>query len=761
MPRVDSLADMSLGVITRFYDGGGEEFASFARERRVLLDEGGVPPLLQQAILAAEDANFFKHGGIDPQGVLRSALRNFFEGSRIGGSTLTMQLARKLYLTPEKTWRRKIEEALLTVEIEKSYSKQQIITLYSNLMYLGHGNYGMQAAALDFFGKPVDQLTVTEAATLAGILQRPSSYSPHNRPDLVLKRRDYVLRRMREEGYLTAAEYEVAIAEPLEVLPRQGVERLAPFFAEEIRRDLEGRYGSDLLLQRGLQVMTTLEPRIQRAAERALRTHLVHLDQRLRGWKGAPETLSEEEIDTWEDPAWQTLVLEPEQWVRGVVLSADGRSAEVRIAGSVYSLEPKGMAWTRRQQPASVLSRGDVGWFRFAAGEDGGLGPLHLEQAPALEGAVVVLESSTGAIRAMVGGWDFGRTQFNRASQAKRQTGSAFKTLVYGAALEMGYTPADTLFDAPVVFPGARATLTYSPRNFYRGYHGISTLRRALEQSYNVTAVKLQDLVTAERVIDFARRCGIEGDLQPYPSLALGVAEVSPLELATAYAAIANHGISMRPYFLEKVSDRSGYVLEQHVPQASKAAEPQVAYLLTHILEGVIDRGTGARAARLDVDLAGKTGTTDDFTDAWFAGFTPRYTIVTWVGHDQKKRIGRNMTGAEAALPIWQAIVEAGLEEGWIPRGERFTVPPGISFARIEHLTGLLPSPAAESVIEEAFLTGTEPAQYYDATWARVARLPWFQQRAFYIPKQGELMPEDIRDWSLVQNAWGAARDLP
>jgi penicillin-binding protein 1A len=757
MPRVDSLADMSLGVISRFYDRHGEEFASFARERRVLLDEGQVPPLLQQAILSAEDANFFKHGGIDPQGVLRSVMRNVFEGSRIGGSTLTMQLARKLYLTPEKTWRRKVEEALLTVEIEKHYSKQQILTLYANLMYLGHGNYGMQAAALDFFGKTVDQLSVTEAATLAGILQRPSSYSPHNRPDLVLKRRDYVLRRMREEGYITENQYMEAVAEPLKVLPRQGVERVAPFFAEEIRRDLEKRYGSDLLLQRGLQVTTTLEPRIQRAAEHALRSYLVNLDHRLHGWKGASETLAEESIDTWEDPAWQGLSLEPEEWVRGVVLEADGRHAEVRIADGIHRLEPEGIEWTRRQQPASVLSRGDVAWFSFAATDDGGLGALRLEQEPDLEGAAVVLESSTGAVRAMVGGWDFARSQFNRATQAKRQTGSAFKPMVYGAALEMGYTPADTLFDAPAVFAGADATLSYSPRNFYRKYYGISTLRQALEESYNVTAVKLQDLVTAERVIDFARRCGIEGNLQPYASLALGVTEVSPMELATAYATIANHGISMRPYLIDKVTDRSGYVMEQHTPQASKAMEPQVAYLLTHILEGVIDRGTGARASRLDVDLAGKTGTTDDFTDAWFAGFTPRYTIVTWVGHDQKKRIGRNMTGAEAALPIWQGIVEAGLEEGWIPTGERFTVPPGISFAQIEHRTGLLPGPAAGEIIEEAFLTGTEPAQHYDAKWARVATLPWFQQRAFYIPKNGERMPEDIQDWSLVQDAWDTA----
>ena len=669
-----------------------------------------------------------------------------------------MQLARKLYLTPEKTWRRKIEEALLTVEIEKNYSKQQILTLYSNLMYLGHGNYGMKAAAKDYFGKSVAELSVTEAATLAGILQRPSSYSPHHRPDLVVKRRDYVLRRMNEEGFLDAEEFATATAEPLAVMPRQAQERLAPFFAEEIRRDLEKRYGSERLLQRGLQVTTTLEPRIQRAAERALREHLVKLDRRLRSWKGAPESISEEEIESYVDASWLGLAAIPDEWVRGLVLTADATTAQVRIGEETYGLEADGVSWTGKRRPSAVVSRGDVAWFRFAAAEEGaGLGALQLEQEPILEAAAVVLESSTGAVRAMVGGWDFRRSQFNRATQARRQTGSAFKPMVFGAALEMGYTAADTLFDGPAVFAGASNKLNYSPRNFYREYHGISTLRRALEDSYNVTAVKLQDLVSPERVIDFARRCGIQADLQPYASLALGVTELSPLELASAYAAVANQGIALTPYLLEKVTDRSGYALELHVPQARKAMEPQVAFLLTHILEGVIDRGTGADARRLDVDLGGKTGTTDNFTDAWFAGFTPRYTIVIWVGHDQKKRIGRNMTGAVAALPIWKAIVEAGLEEGWIPRGERFPVPPGISFAQIEHHTGLLPGPAANETVEEAFLTGTEPVQHYDAKWARIATLPWFQQRPFYLPKNGERMPDDIEDWSLVEDIWNDA----
>ncbi len=753
MPRVDSLADVSLGVISRFYDRDGDEFASYAQERRELLAPGEVPPLVEQAILAAEDANFFEHGGIDPQGVLRSAIRNLTEGSRIGGSTLTMQLARKLYLTPEKTWRRKIEEALLTVEIEKSFSKPQILTLYANLMYLGHGNYGFQAAALDFFGKPAAELTIAEAATLAGILQRPSAYSPYNRPDLVLNRRNYVLRRMLEEGFITAEQHAEAEATPLEMVPRSAPTQVAPFFAEEIRRDLEARFGSERLLQRGLQVATTLDRRLQRAAERATREQLVALDRRLRRWQGVAESVPPAEIATYEHPSWARWTLQPGAWFRGLVVSTDASSATVRVGDRTLDLGRDGIEWTRVSRVSDAVRPGDLGWFSVEV-DEGGAQRLQLQRPPELEAAVVVIESATGAVRAMVGGWDFGRTQFNRATQARRQTGSAFKPFVYGAAIESGYTPADTIFDGPAVFPGASNELTYSPRNFYREYHGISTLRRALEESYNVTAVKLQDLIGGDRVIDFAQRCGVQADLQPYASLALGVTDLTPLELAAAYAAIANQGIALTPYWIESVTDRTGYVFERHVPQARKAMEPQVAYVLTHMMEGVVDRGTGKRMRKLDVDLAGKTGTTDDFTDAWFAGFTPRYTIVTWVGRDQKKRIGTNMTGAEAALPIWQSIVEAGLEEGWIPRGDRFPVPSGVTFAPVEHRTGLVAGSGAEQVVDEAFLAGTEPTQHYDAKWAEVAALPWFQQRAFYIPKDGERMPDDIRDWALVEQAW-------
>ncbi len=367
-----------------------------------------------------------------------------------------------------------------------------------------------------------------------------------------------------------------------------------------------------------------------------------------------------------------------------------------------------------------------------------------LEQEPVVEGAALVLESGTGAVRAMVGGWDFGRSKFNRANQALRQAGSSFKPFVYGAALENGFTPADTLFDAPALFPGAEGLPTYSPRNYYRRYYGVLTLRRALELSVNVTAVKLMDLVGAERTIDFARRCGITSPLPPYPSLALGAADLVPLEVAAAYASFANQGVLVKPYLVERVQTGTGSVLERHAPEATKAFEPATAFVLTSMLEGVVDRGTGARLADLPLDIAGKTGTTNDFTDAWFVGYTPRFTLLVWVGYDQKRSLGNKMTGAEAALPIWRELAESGLRDGWLHEGEHFDVPPGVEFRTVEYRTGLAATPAAERTIQEAFLAGSGPDRPYEARWARILDLPWAQQRPFYTAKDRERMPDGL-----------------
>jgi penicillin-binding protein 1A len=454
----------------------------------------------------------------------------------------------------------------------------------------------------------------------------------------------------------------------------------------------------------------------------------------------------------------------PGQWYEGIVLAADEDSADVRIGDHRLTLDKAGMAWTRRQHPSDALQRGDVAWFRLEepgkeeakakgkaaekererAAPTGGALHLLLEQEPRIEGVALVLDSGTGAVRAMVGGWDFERSKFNRATQAQRQVGSGFKPFVYGTALEQGFTPADTLFDAPTAFIGADSKLSYRPENYYHKYNGIITLRNALEHSVNIPAVKLLDMMGARRVIDFARRCGIESDLPPYPSLALGSADLVPMQVAAAYATFANSGLYMQPYLVEQVATPEGEVLETHLPQARKAMDAPIAYVLSHMLEGVIDRGTGYELAPLDVDLAGKTGTTNDYADAWFIGFTPRLTLLTWVGYDVKKSLGSGMTGAVAALPAWKAMAERGLKEGWIQKGERFHAPAGVTMATIEYYTGLAAPPGGASflkLIDEAFVSGTEPSRQWEPSWSGVYNLPWYQQRAFYIPKEGEKMP--------------------
>ncbi len=779
-PQVETIDDFVPRLITRIYDRqaldlvkdsetrgtrpdhgtvASHVYATYSRENRVLLEEGQVPKLLHDAILAIEDVNFLNHGGLPPpKSILRALVANIRERrSAEGASTITMQLARDVFkLDRAKKFKRKFEETLLAVELEKKFSKQQILTMYANLINLGHGNYGMEAAARDYFGKSVADLTLAEAATLAGIPQRPSDFSVYRRPERVIWRRNVVLGRMAEVGFITAEERDLAREEPLLVAERRRKSDLGPYFSEEVRRFLISTYGETELYDRGLQVHTTMDRGIQRAVEDAVREQLTALDHR-KGWRGAKDHLESEELEAVTMPSWLEAEAVPGVWYEGIVLATGRDKAEVKIGERTYELTSKGIGWTRRKRPDRLLKRGDVAWFRLEAAADSEDAEpiLMLEQEPEMEAAALVLESSTGALRAMVGGWDNDRNDFNRATQARRQVGSAFKPFVFGAALENGFTAADVLFDGPVVFPGGPNQPDYSPRNFYRRYEGILTLRRALEASINVMSVKLLDLVGVEHVIDFARRCGVESDLPPYPSLALGTAELTPLELAAAYAAFVNQGVYVAPYTIERVTSRSGRVMQENEPRAHKAMEPAIAYVVTHILRGVAQRGTGAaRLAKIELATAGKTGTTDRFTDAWFVGFTPRYTILSWVGYDKKRFLGRGMTGAHAALPIWAAVVQRGLEDGWLSSDEDFPVPPGIAEVAVETGSGLLAGPAAERTIVEAFVEGTEPEKRFDEEWARVMDLPWYLQEPFYLPKEGERMPSQISDWTAVQEVW-------
>ena len=800
VPEAESIAEFSPGLITELFDDRGGVFKTYSTQSRIMLSEDEIPELLERALLSAEDSRFYQHGGIDIVGVARSLFRNWMMGRRAyGASTLTMQLAGTHFLDrTQDTWDRKIREAFYAVELEKTLSKRQILALYCNLMYLGHSNYGFQAAARYYFDKDVSELDLPETATLVAVAKRPTDWSPIRKPELVRTRRNLVLDRMLDEGAITADQHANASQSPLVVASRSQPSSSGAYLSEEVRRYLYATYGEKGLYERGLKVTTTLDQQAQKAAERALRRGLVRIDER-RGWRGPIETF---EPDRLQDPKlanWRDIELRDGAWVQGVATEVSAAQAKVRILDEVVTLEASGYEWTKVSDLRRLLEPGSVAWFELslrdefaqeepatadpsaavsarddaeqsmptgadssdlqtgAAQEDDRLPPsaftLTLRQEPELEGAVVVMNAKTGAVRAMVGGWDFQRNEFNRATQARRQPGSAFKPFVFGAAFEVGFTPADTLFDAPVVFAGADNLPSYSPRNFYREYEGIITLRQALEKSVNVSSVKLQDLVGVDRVVDFARRSGIESPLPPYPSLALGAAELTPLELAAAYAAFANNGIHIEPYLVESVATPDGKLLEAHQPRAARAMSNEVAFLLVHTLRGVVLRGTATSARRIEVPIAGKTGTTDGFTDAWFAGFTPDTSVVVWVGYDKKRSLGRNMTGAEAALPIWREIVSTGVEEGWLQAGAGFVPPPRISFRRVEANTGLIATPEAESVISEAFLAGSEPVQEYSLRWRQIMELPWYQQRAFYgRPKEGEKMPEDISDWSLVEN---------
>ncbi len=764
MPQVETIDDFVPRLITEVTDRQGDIFQTYSREKRVLLEPGDLPELVQQAVVAVEDSEFFRHGGVDIKSIARAAWSNMRSGRRgEGASTLTMQLARALFLHREKTWKRKIEEAFLAVELEKRFSKQQILTMYCNLMNHGNGNYGVEAASRAYFAKPSSELTLPEAATLAGIPQRPNAHNMYRNPDLVVSRRNEVLGRMFAEGYIDKTAFDAAIATPLEVAPKRTEQILGPYFAEEVRRSLYDAYGAAGLYDRGMRVETTLDPLVQRASERALREGLARIDRR-KGWRGPIRKLTEKEDPTTiELPSWVGLgALKHDTWYEGVVTKSSARNAQIRIGNETHTLDSSGIKWTRRSRVDTLIKTGDIAWFRLLPpASEGAISVLTLEQAPEFEGSVIVVESATGAVRGMVGGWSYDRNEFNRVTQAKRQIGSAFKPFVYGAALESGYTAADTVFDAPAVFTGANNTESYSPRNYYRRYYGVITLRRALEISANVSAVKILDLIGAEQVIDFAHRAGFTTDLSPYPSLALGAIDLSPMELAGAYATIANQGIHVQPYLVDRIIAHDGRVIEEHLPQAHKAMEPQIAYVLIRMLQGVVENGTARSIKNLDIAIAGKTGTTDNWTDAWFAGFTPQYTILAWVGYDKSRSLGRGHTGAEAALPIWRSVVEQGLADGWMTKGETFERPPGIIDQMIEYFSGRRVGPGAERLLKESFIEGTDPPETYDIEWAQVMQLPWYQQVPFYLPKEGERMPGQILDWGPVRRAWQEKRRGP
>ena len=712
LPDVRALEDYRPPVMTRVLSSEGNMVASFAEERRMLIEFNEIPIAFQQALIATEDSNFYSHPGIDLWGIARAAwsdLRHLTMAQ--GASTLTQQLARNLFLHPKKTVKRKLQEATLALEIERLYSKQEILRYYVNQVYMGHGRYGLEAAARFYFGKSAQDLSLTEAATIAGLIQRPEAISPLRNPERALSRRNHVIGRMEEERFLTEAAARDARESPLDAPLTERHVNPAPYFVEEVRRWLQQKFGSSGLYKEGFEVSTTLDLRLQAIANEAVDTGLRDLDRR-QGWRGAPRRVPDgEDVALWEPKSWDEGIVVGAVH-DGVVTATDGGVAEVRVAGHVGTLDAAAVAWTGKKSPAAVLKPGDVPRVRVVAIAADGTLELALEQDPEVEAALVALDPATGAVRALVGGFDFDRSEYDRAMQAKRQSGSAFKPFVFAAALGEGWTAADTIVDEPTVFLDRHTPDPYQPENYTRDYYHRVTLRTALEKSANIATVKLLTSVGYRPVIDTARRLGISSDLRPYPSLALGAFEVTLLELTAAYGAFANQGVLVEPHLVDEVRNRDGAAIATIDPEVRDAVHREVAYLMNGLLSGVITDGTGQAAASLGMPLAGKTGTTDGNTDAWFIGYAPDLAVGVWVGFDEPRSLGRRETGAQAALPIWTSFMKQAYSEGHSI--DAFPRPATIAVTTIDRRTGLKANAAAgcSPVISELFVDGSEPAAY-------------------------------------------------
>ncbi|MCX5886572.1 MAG: PBP1A family penicillin-binding protein [Proteobacteria bacterium] len=605
LPTVQALKNYSPGVVTLVYSQDDKVIGEFFIERRYTVPLSQIPPLLIQAFVAAEDAHFFEHKGIDYISIMRAAFKNIEHMEIVqGGSTITQQITKSLLLTPQKSFSRKIKEAILAHRIEKSLTKNEILNLYLNQIYLGHGAYGVEAAAKTYFGKTVKELNLAEIALIAGLPKAPATYSPFRYPDRAKSRQLYVLDRMVERGYITSEEAEKANKTVVRLMPHEGkVQIEAPYFTEHVRKYLMDKYGEEKLYRGGLKVYTTLNLSMQKAAEKACKQGIEEFEQREgQRKKGSP-----------------------------------------------------------------------------------------------VQAALLCLDVHTGSVRAMVGGKDFSQNEFNRAIQSRRQPGSSFKPIVYAAALDKGFTPASLINDSPVFYSSGIRGEPWRPENYDGEYHGPTSLRKALTNSVNVVTVKILDRIGVNYVINYARNLGVQSPLSPDLTLALGSSGVSLLELVRAYAAFPSLGALMDPLFITKIVDRDGVILEQNRPRMFLVISPQTAYLMTSILQSVVEEGTGRKVSALHYPCAGKTGTTNEFRDAWFIGYTPDLIAGVWIGFDDRRPLGRGETGAQAASPIWLYFMQR-VVEGTPMRF--FSIPDGIVFMKVDARTG---GPATSSTRDTVF----------------------------------------------------------
>src|SRR6516165_3284282 len=694
LPEIRALETYRPNVVTEMYADDGQLVGSFALQRRILMTYEQCPKVLFNAVTAIEDQHFDDHWGIDFPRIAGAAYRNLLKGRKAeGASTITMQLAGNLFLDrSDRTFRRKMQEMLLSLQIERRYTKPQIFTMYANQVYLAHGNYGFAAAAQFYFGKPVTDLRLQEAALLAGMIRGPI-YSPLNDPQRALARRNLVLHRMQEEGKISPGEEAAARATPLGLHIQYPRNDLAPYFFEEIRKYLESTYGTEAVHERGLRVYTTLNIAMQHAANQAVRDGLHSYDRR-HGWRDdLPNILKDNlgTLESYEDDDWRRPI-EKGSYVTGLVMAVDEKYATVKIGTYRAVISASDFSWTGRKKPSELLKLGDLAQFSIQEMRET-TARVQLEQQPAPQAAMVAIDNPTGEIKALVGGYSFEDSKFNRATQSVRQVGSSFKIYVYADAIEKGSTPFDTILDAPVtVISGGKP---YSPHNYDEKFEGTITLRRALAGSRNVPAVKLAEKVGIASVVDVTRRFGITTSLPPYLPLALGAADMKLSEHVAAFAVFPDDGIRIDPYMIRRVTSYDGALLEEAHPEVHDVLSPDTARTMTAMLMDVVQFGTAIKAKHIGRPAGGKTGTTQDFTDAWFIGFTAQITAGVWVGFDDKHiSLGKRETGAQAALPIWMEFIEKGM--GTMPSVEFANVVPLEIQAEEHHVHTDVPDTAPE-----------------------------------------------------------------
>jgi penicillin-binding protein 1A len=662
LPQIDDLEHYRPSTTTDLYDQKGRIIGSFALERRVAVSYNDFAPILRLAVISIEDKSFESHWGIN---VLRIASAVWYDlrthGRAQGASTLTMQLARNLFLSSERTAARKLQEAYLSIQIERSFTKEQIFTLYGNQIYLGHGMYGFEAASEFFFSKHAKDLTLTEAALLAGLPKAPSAYSPLLNPEKALRRRNLVLSEMESDGVISHAQAEQARKAPLGLHIAQPEGSVAPWFQEEVRRELEKRFGTEQVHEAGLRVETTLDLDLQQTANRAVADGLASYERR-HGWVGhdGPGKLenvldSGNAIEDYKHPDW-AVKARPGDYVHAVVTGVLPAEIRARVGADRIVLAPEDWQWTGQRAADALVKPGDVIYVHLAEDAAGNSGwRAALEQDSGAEGALMVMDNATGDVLAMVGGRDYALSQFNRATQAERQTGSSFKPYVYTAAIEDGAKPYDKIVDDPVSFG------SYTPHNYENDYKGTMTLVSAFAQSRNIPALKLAARVGIHKVIEIAHRFGVTSYIPAYLPVAIGAVEITLEEQVASYSVFPNDGLRVKPRLIRKVSNAEGITLWEDPPSVDAVIDQRTARTMMILLRAVTQYGTGAAAAQLNHPLGGKTGTTSDYTDAWFLGFSPSVTCGVWVGYDSRESLGSKETGAKAALPIWMDVIRAAI----------------------------------------------------------------------------------------------------